>query len=162
MHEPVYTYILFLFIYFFTGTTRLVPYYLVKTYILWLIWRSENSIEPFELPSNLYYKEHLSRQQNCWSLITWHWYRLSVLLQLHLHSRLTPGFNGLGKDSCKMRRESFMFRYLVILILEFYSTMENWSWNRPQDSMCWSMRELRQFNASWCPGSWHCQGAILI
>ena len=31
---------------------------------------------------------------------------------------LTPGFNGLGKDTCKTRRESFKFWYLVCLILE--------------------------------------------
>ena len=31
---------------------------------------------------------------------------------------LTPGFNGLGNDNCKMRRESFKFWGLVHLILE--------------------------------------------
>ena len=31
---------------------------------------------------------------------------------------LTPGFNGLGKDSCKMRRETFQYWDLVWLILE--------------------------------------------
>ena len=30
----------------------------------------------------------------------------------------TPGFNGLGKDNCKTRRETFMFCDLVRLILE--------------------------------------------
>ena len=30
----------------------------------------------------------------------------------------SPGFNGLGKDKCKMRRESFKFWDLVWLILE--------------------------------------------
>ena len=31
---------------------------------------------------------------------------------------LTPAFNGLGKDNCKMRRETFTFWYLVRLISE--------------------------------------------
>ena len=31
---------------------------------------------------------------------------------------LTPGFNGLGKDNCKTRPESFKFWNLVQLILE--------------------------------------------
>ena len=31
---------------------------------------------------------------------------------------LTPGFNGLRKDNCKTRRETFKFSYLVRLILE--------------------------------------------
>ena len=31
---------------------------------------------------------------------------------------LTPGFNGLGKDKCNTRRESFKFCDLVRLILE--------------------------------------------
>ena len=51
-------------------------------------------------------------------LITQMWmeHRLSALLQLHLHSRLS--FNGLGKGNCKTRRESFKFWDLVWLILE--------------------------------------------
>ena len=35
-------------------------------------------------------------------------------------SFLTPGFNGLGKDNCTMRRETFKFGELVQLILEIY------------------------------------------
>ena len=41
-------------------------------------------------------------------------HRLSVLLQLHID--LTPGFNGLGKDNCKTRRETFKFWDLVNFI----------------------------------------------
>ena len=41
---------------------------------------------------------------------------MSAMLQLHLHSR--PGFNGLHKDNCKTRRETFSFWDLVRLILE--------------------------------------------
>ena len=33
---------------------------------------------------------------------------------------LTPGFNGLDKDNCKTRRETFRFWYLVRLILEVW------------------------------------------
>ena len=33
---------------------------------------------------------------------------------------LTPGFHGLGKDNCKMRRETFEFSDLVWLILEVW------------------------------------------
>ena len=40
-------------------------------------------------------------------------------VQLHLHSRLkTPGFNGMGKDNCKIRRETFKLWDLVHLIWE--------------------------------------------
>ena len=41
-----------------------------------------------------------------------------VVLQQHLH--FLPGFNGLGKDNCKTRREAFKFWYLVRLILEVW------------------------------------------
>ena len=40
------------------------------------------------------------------------------LLQMHLHSRLNTGSNGLGKDNCKMRWETFKFWDLVHLVLE--------------------------------------------
>ena len=42
-------------------------------------------------------------------------------LQVHLHSQ--PGFNGLGKDNCKTRRETSMFRDWVRLILENWRYM---------------------------------------
>ena len=35
---------------------------------------------------------------------------------------LTPGFNGLGKDNYKMRREAFKFWYLVSYIRDFTVT----------------------------------------
>ena len=72
----------------------------------------------WKLPSSLKYKTLLSRQLNCWSLrCSW-----SIACQrcsnyiFILH--LTPGFNGLGKDNCKTRRDSFKFLDLVPLILE--------------------------------------------
>ena len=45
-------------------------------------------------------------------------HRLSALLQLIFILNLTPGFNGLGKDNCKTREESFQFCDLVRSILE--------------------------------------------
>ena len=53
------------------------------------------------LLSNLWYKPHLSRQYNCWSL------RCSWSITCRRCSNfifildLTPGFSGLGKDNCK-------------------------------------------------------------
>ena len=41
-------------------------------------------------------------------------------VQLHHHSRLTPDFNGLGKDNCKTRRETYKCLDLVPLILEVW------------------------------------------
>ena len=43
-----------------------------------------------------------------------------MLLQLHLQSwlDLTPGFNGLGKDNCKTRRETFKFVRIVASYIE--------------------------------------------
>ena len=71
------------------------------------------------LPSSLkYFKTHFSRQLNCWSL------RCSWSIACRRCSNyifilnLTPGFNGLGKDNYKMRREAFQFWDLVRLILE--------------------------------------------
>ena len=61
---------------------------------------------------------HFSRQLNCWSL------RCSWSIACRRCSNyifilnLTPGFNGLGKDNNKMRREAFKFWGLVFLILE--------------------------------------------
>ena len=66
------------------------------------------------------YKTHFSRQLNCWSLrCSW-----SIACRRRRCSNyifilnLTPGFNGLGKDKYKMRREAFKFWDLVQLILE--------------------------------------------
>ena len=61
---------------------------------------------------------HFSRQLNCWSL------RFSWSIACRRCSNyifilnLTPGFNRLGKDNYKMRREAFQFSDLVRLILE--------------------------------------------
>ena len=71
-----------------------------------------------DIPSDLLYKSHLSRQLNCWSL------RCSWSIACRRCSNcifildLTPGFNGLGKDNCKTRQESFTFADLVHLILD--------------------------------------------
>ena len=49
-------------------------------------------------------------------------HRLLALLHnyIHLHSRLTPGFNGLGKDNHTTGRETFKFLDLVRFILEIW------------------------------------------
>ena len=46
-------------------------------------------------------------------------------LHRYLLSRL-PGFNGLGKDNCKTRRETFMFWDLIRLILEVWRYVESY------------------------------------
>ena len=72
----------------------------------------------YKIPSSLWYKTHFSSQLNCWSLrCSWsiacrHCSNYIFILNL------TPGFNGLGKDNYKMRREVFKFSDLVRLILE--------------------------------------------
>ena len=61
---------------------------------------------------------HLCRQWNCWSL------RCSWSIACRRCSNylfildLIPGFNGLGKDNCKTRRESF--KYFVIWCVLYY------------------------------------------
>ena len=45
-------------------------------------------ITGFEIPSNLWYKAHLKRKWNCWSLRCSWSSACRLLLQLHLHSRL--------------------------------------------------------------------------
>ena len=61
---------------------------------------------------------HLSKQLNCWSLrCSWSIARRRCSNYIFILD-LTPGFNGLGKDNCKTRRESFKFCDLVRLILE--------------------------------------------
>ena len=65
--------------------------------------------ENTKIPPNLQYKLHLSRLQTCWSLrcsqsITWQCCFSYILIP-----GLTPGFNGLGKDNCKVRQETFKF-----------------------------------------------------
>ena len=60
-----------------------------------------------DIPSSLLYKTHFSRQLNCWSR------RCSWSIPCRRCSNyifileLTHGFNGLGKDNYKMRRETF-------------------------------------------------------
>ena len=58
------------------------------------------------MPSNLWYKSHLSRQWNCWS------FRCICSIACRRCSNyifildLTPGFNRLHKDNRKMRRDN--------------------------------------------------------
>ena len=62
---------------------------------------------------------HLSRLWNCWSL------RCSWSIACRRCSNyifvldVTPGFNGLGKDNCKTRQDTFKFWDLVRLTLDF-------------------------------------------
>ena len=76
------------------------------------------------------------RQLNCWSLrCSWsnaYWRCSNYVFMLDL----TPGFNGLGKDNCKTRREAIKFSDLVQLILEVwwhFFIFQHWdgtsSWN---------------------------------
>ena len=70
--------------------------------------------------SNLKYKWHLSRQYNCWSLrCSWSIARRRCSNYIFILD-LTHGINGLDKDSCKTRRETFKFWYLVRFILEVW------------------------------------------
>ena len=129
--------------------------------IIWLPWRASECTEIIKkckyvfmflttkLPSSLFYKTHFSRQSNCWSL------RCSWSIACRRCSNyifilnLTPGFNGLGKDNCKMRRETFKFWNLLPLILETlrYVCLPFWCW-------IWNIQgELDQCHGCWCPGS---------
>ena len=75
---------------------------------------------PWDTPSNLWYKTHLSRKQICrslrcsWTIACRHCSNYIFILNLK------PGLNGLGKVNCKTSRESFKFWDLVhqVLILE--------------------------------------------
>ena len=75
------------------------------------------------VPSSLEYKAHISRQMNCWSR------RCSWSIACRRCSNyifilnLTHGFNGLGKDNYKTRREAVKFWDLVRLILD---TLRYW------------------------------------
>ena len=56
---------------------------------------------------------------------------LSALLQLHQYISildLTPGFNGLSKDNCKTRRETFQLGDLVLLVLEVWQYIFIFPW----------------------------------
>ena len=70
--------------------------------------------------SDVWYKVHLCRQWNCWSFrCSWSITCLCCFSYNFIVS-LTRGFNGLGKDNCKMRQETFKFWDLVCLILEVW------------------------------------------
>ena len=78
--------------------------------------RADIVYDPWEVPSNLWYKPHLSRQYKYWLLrCTWsiacrRCSNCIFILDLKL------GFNGLDKDNCRSRRETFKFGDLVRLI----------------------------------------------
>ena len=86
---------------------------------------------------------HFSRQLNCWLLrCSWSIACRRCSNYIFVHT-LTPGFNGLGKDSFKMRREAFKFWDLVRLILETLryilitltsSSLD--SWDLPDQNKC--------------------------
>ena len=87
-------------------------------------WFTSNERQPQRrLPSNPWYKMHLSGQLNYWSLrCSWniacrHCSNSIFVLDL------TPGFNRLRKDNCKTRRKIFKFRDLVHLILDISQYM---------------------------------------
>ena len=82
------------------------------------------------LPSNIWYKSHICRQLNCWSLrCSWSiacWRCSNHIFVLDL----TPGFNRLGKDNCRTSPETFQFWHLVRLILESWR-YSHFRWKLP-------------------------------
>ena len=73
-----------------------------SSYCVFITWRTILNI-----PSSLLYKSHFSRQLKCWSLrCSWSIACRRCSNYIFILS-LTPGFNGLGKDNYKMRREAF-------------------------------------------------------
>ena len=64
----------------------------------------------------------------------------------------TPGFNGLGKDSCKTKRETFRFQYLVQLMVEvrrYTSQMRECCWLSYHNAICpllmhWKLCDIAQ------------------
>ena len=88
------------------------------------VWRGtcrECVIDNAILPSNLSNKTHLSMQLNCWSL------RCSWSIACRRCSKyifiLNTCFNGLGRDNCNTRRESFKVWDLVRLILDIFGNV---------------------------------------
>ena len=70
------------------------------------------------IPSSLEYMTTLSRQLNYWSLrCSWSITCRRCSTYIFIYD-LTPGLNGLGKDNCRARQESFRFWDLVRLKLE--------------------------------------------
>ena len=58
--------------------------------------------------------------KTCWSLrCSWSIARRRCSKYIFIFE-LTPGFNALGKDNCKMRRETSKFEDLVYLLLEVW------------------------------------------
>ena len=110
------------------------------------------------LQSNFQYKLHPSRQYNCWSLrCSWSitcWWCSNFIFILDL----TPGFNGLGKDKCKMRQETYNFGDLVWLILDFHSIIvrsshkasktQNWVLNAHIALKIWQVKRAAKSHAN--------------
>ena len=88
------------------------------------------------LRSNLYYKSHFSRQWNWWSLrCSWRIACRRCFNYIFIGD-LTPGFDGLGKDNCKTRQETFKFWDLVRLIVRRAGLLLSqqdfeWRWSVP-------------------------------
>ena len=97
-------------------------------------WRPYHTFHSYwikmnKVPSSLWYTAYFSSQLDCWSL------RCSWSIACRRCSNyifilnLTPGFNRLGKDKYKMRREAFEFWELLCLILETLRYIRSpWCW----------------------------------
>ena len=65
-------------------------------------------------PSRAWYRDVCWSHRYSWNIACWRCSNYIFILDL------THGFNGLGKDNCKMRQETFKFWDLVWLILEVW------------------------------------------
>ena len=93
-----------------------------------------------KLLSNLWYKVHLIRQKNC-SSFTCNWSMACRCCSNYIFILiLTPGFNGLGKDKCKIRWDSLKYWDLVQFMLDIlrychkvHGSMKKWDshWQCP-------------------------------
>ena len=98
-------------------------------------------------------RRNFSRQLNCWSL------RCSWSIACRRCSNyifilnLTPGFNGLGKDNYKMRREAFKFWDLVRLKLETL----RYIYQPPKVELQNTLGKLFMDELHWCNAMEKCQ-----
>ena len=76
-----------------------------------------NPVRVFRLPSNLRYTSYLSRQNYCCSLICSWSIACRRCSDYIFILDLTHGFNGMGKDNCEARLETFNLSAMVRLIL---------------------------------------------
>ena len=127
---------------------------------LWKQW--------FVIPSDLQYKSHLSRQRNCWSL------RHSWSITCRRCSNyifildLTPGFNGLGINNCKMRRETLKCWDLVCLILEVWKCilMLDTAWYHitalTKVELKWVLQASLGFYCKYVGENWLCHNGTIM